>query len=113
MCSFFSNRTRIIKIDAIYISKKRLIMEYNLPYFPDYSIIFPSTYKGYERKNTGVIIINKKGKFIKGPSWKLNNPEFDKKGYNELYQKNVIGAYSQTIYEGDIYRIYDHLKKLK
>ena len=82
-----------------------------VPYFPDYTITFPSTFKGYERNRTGAIIKNKNGKIIKGAPWKLNNPEFNKKGYNELYQKNVVGAYSQTIYEGDIHRIYQHLSK--
>lgn len=84
-------------------------MEYNVPYFPDYTIIIPNTYKGYERNNTGVVIKNKKGKIIKGPSWVLRNPQSHKEGYDKLYSKNKVGEMSQTIYEGDVYKIFHYL----
>ncbi len=99
----------------ITIEKPLIINSYPLPFFPDYTIDMPVSYIG-GRDLTGITIRNKKGKPIKpkGTSagnmiWVLKNPDSSNLGYDKLYNKNVVGALSQSLYESDIRAIYKYL----
>ena len=92
-------------------------MSYPLPFFPDYTIEFPLYYEGGRNIN-GIIIINKKGLPIKPKgnpltrdiTWILKNPDSLNENYQKLYQKNVLGISSQSLYASDIIAIYKYLK---
>lgn len=94
-------------------------MEYALPFFPDYTIEYPLTYDG-ETDNFGYII-RKNGKVIKPkydfrgekrsvPYYVLNNPQSKDPEYNKLYKKNVVGTYTQTLYNRNFRDAFFYLK---
>ena len=87
-------------------------MSYPVPFFPDYVINFPYYYTG-GRNLTGVSIYTVKGRYVKPKynTWILKNPNSDDDRYQHLYNKNIVGSYSQSIYDSDIRQIYNYLKR--
>jgi hypothetical protein len=85
-------------------------MSYPIPFFADYIIHFPESYRG-QKDISGITIKNAKGKIIKpkGTSWILKNPDSANPKYQELYNKNVVGTWTQTLYDSDIRAIYNYL----
>ena len=114
--------TRATGITTNYLYKLNIetpiITSYSIPFFPDYVIDIPNSYTGgYDL--SGIIIKNLKGRIIKpkllsngNMSWILKNPESSHPEYDILYNKNIIGSLSQTLYESDIRKIYNNLKSL-
>jgi hypothetical protein len=88
----------------------------NIPFFPDYKLVYfvddtqdPRT---AQLKDYVKIINIKNNRYVKPKSfntnqhsWVLKNPQSDNEGYNAFYNKNIVGEYSQTLYEKDIYKI--------
>lgn len=91
-------------------------MWHPLPFFPEYTIEFPMYYTGGRNVN-GIIIRNKRGLPVnpKGDPLKrdiyyvLKNPDSLDDGYQKLYQKNVTGICSQSLYASDLSAIYRYL----
>ena len=91
----------------------------NIPFFPDYKLVYfvdetqdPRTaqLKDYVRiinTKNNLCVIPKRTNTYRGIlyKWILKNPQSDKEGYELFYDKNVIGQYSQTLYEKDIHKI--------
>lgn len=100
---------------SITIENPIVITSYPLPFFPDYIIDIPSSYSG-GRDLSGIAIKNKKGKSVKPKgiptgsiTWVLKDPDYNNPGYQTLYNKNVVGMSSQSLYDSDIRAIYRYL----
>jgi hypothetical protein len=96
-----------IRIGKVWMTGTRVSCP--IPFFPDYSISFPDSYLG-GNDISSVIIIGKNGRNISiTDKCILKNPQSYKTGYLELFNKNVIGCMSQTLYARDIQAIYRYI----
>jgi hypothetical protein len=101
------------KLGNVYTVDNTVIRtSYPIPFFPKYQISFPESYCGNSNM-TGILIRNHKNTIIKPRGegkdmyWVLKNPNSQHPNYQDFYDKFVIGKKSQSLYAGQIRKIYE------